>query len=271
MKRTKLVTLALCAVLTMAALPTLAQPLGGPPGGGFQGQRGPGGPPPMGMPGMGRAMPGLPPLMMVLHRPEVQREIGFTEAQQNKLDNLMEQGGQFRRQQGPPGAGGPPGQGGQARERQRGGDGQGPNFEAMEKQRKEHEAKVRAILSAAQNKRVDEIRVQMAGLSAALDADIQTKIGVNASQKTKLNELMPRRGPDGRGGPGGPDGFGPGRGGPPQGQGGQRRQGPPGGDRLERGPGGPGGEIEAKIAEILTDAQEAALKKLGGKAFHPER
>lgn len=275
MKHNKLVTLALSAVFALTTFSAFAQPQGGPPGGGPGGgfQRGPGGPGGMQI-RMGRGMPGLPPLMMVLHRPDVQREIGFTEAQRNKLDDLMEQGGMFRRQDGPPGAGGPPGGGVQMRQRQGGGQGQGPDFQAMEKQRKEHEAKIRAILTGSQNKRVDEIRVQIAGLTAALDPEIQTKIGVTNAQKQKLDELMPRRGPGGPGGqfgrgPGGPGGAGPG--GPPQGGQGQRRQGPPGGGEFGRGPGGPEGGLDAKIAEILTDAQEAALKKLGGKPFQTER
>ncbi|HRK21500.1 MAG TPA: hypothetical protein PLX06_06815, partial [Fimbriimonadaceae bacterium] len=84
----------------------------------------------------------------------------------------------------------------------------------------------------------------------------------------------------GPGGPGGEFGRGPGGGGPGgAGPGGPPRQEvrgtpksgePPQGPDFRRDSRGPG-YLEAKIAEILTDVQEAAIKKLGGKEFRANR
>jgi hypothetical protein len=253
MQKSKTIALALGAGLLLSV--AVAQHAG--PGG--QGHQGPGGPghhhQGTGGPQHGPMHgPGLPPLMMLLHHEPARAELGITEEQMQRIHEAM-QGSQH----------GPPQGGAQASP---------PDRKAMLQHMQLMDDKIRAILSQSQNKRATEIRIQMAGLMAAFDSEIQQKIGVTAEQKRKLEALVPK-GPGGPGGPGaqghspggpppgGQGGFGPPQGGPPGGQGGFQRG--PG------GPGGPGGEhrkqLEVKITEILTEGQKDKLKALGGKPF----
>lgn len=252
MKKQTWIALALGTLMAAGSVTALAQPQGPGGPGGPPGQRGPGGP---GMPGRGPG--GLAPLSMLVQRPEVQDELKLTQAQRDKVAALR-------------GAGMPrPGEGGEP-----------PTREAMEQFRAQHDAKVKAILDANQFRRLKEVRIQMAGLSAALDPEVQKALNLSDEQVKKLNALRPQGGRGGPGGPGGPGGFGPGAGGPPGGGPGgfgPGAGGPPGG-----GPGGPGGgfgppgqrglnPLDEKIGEILTDKQKQELKAMGGKPFRPER
>lgn len=273
------------AFLAIAASSVLAQDPGGFPGGPPPGQGGPGRP---GGPGGMRGGPGgmrldkLAPLARLIQRPEIADEIKLTDDQLDKIQEALDG---MRPQ---------PGQ-----------QGQRPDPAAREKLNDAVEAKVKSLLSADQFKRLNEIRLQEAGLTAAFVPEIQTTLGLTEDQKAKLKALLPKRpegGPRGQGGPGGdgpggppPGGFGggpgggpggepgqggPGQGGPggppPGGFGGPGEGGPQGGPGRPGGPGGPGRvdprrkALEAKVSEILTADQKALLKKLGGKPFSPK-
>ena len=238
----RLAPVALMAILAAAAV--------------AQGPGGPGGPPPGGRRGPGRggpmALDKLPPMLHLASRPEVADELGLTDDQRDAIDNL-EQSSRPQRPQ--------PGEGGR------------PDRADRDRADAAADAKLRSILSAAQADRLDEIRVQSMGLAAALVPAVQDRLGLSDAQKTRLRALVPAdRGP-GNGGPGGGPGGSPPDGGdfggPPDG--GRGQGGPPQGGPGGRG--GPGGmdprrqQLESKIAALLTDAQKAALKALGGKPF----
>lgn len=262
MMKTKWTAVAVAATMILGGLSGIANAQGGP------GQGGPGGP--GGQRGM-RMGGGLAPLSMLVQRPDVQKDLGVNDAQKEKLAALRPQRGP-----GGPGGGaaggqrGQGGQGGQAGQGQRGQGGQGgpPDFQAMQRQRAEQDKRVQEILTPAQFKRLGEIRIQLAGVMAALDPDIQKALGVTADQKKKLDELMPRPGQGGPGGPGGPGQRGQGG---QAGQGGQRGQGGQGGPPAAGPRGGDmRAEMESKINAILTDAQKSSLKTMGGKKFTAE-
>lgn len=274
--------LGVAALLAIAASSVLAQDPGGFPGGPPP-QGGPGGP---GGPGGMRGPMGAPrldklaPLARLIMRPEIAGEIKLTDDQIDRIQEALD-----------------------AMRPQRPEEGQRPDPAAREKLDDAIEAKVKSLLSSGQIKRLDEIRIQEAGLTAAFVPEIQAKLGLSDDQKAKLKALMPKRpqGGPGQRGPGGPGGDGPG-GPPPGGFGGPGGPGGPGGDPGrggpggpppggsggpggfggpgQGGPGGPGGPgrgrmdprrraLEAKVAEILTADQKALLKKLGGKPFDP--
>jgi len=286
--------LATIAFLAISATSVFAQGFGGGqggppqggPGGFGGGQGGPGG-----RGGMRMGMPALdklPPLISLADRPEVAAELNLTEDQREKIDDIIQTFRESNRPQGGPGGPGgdgpPPQQGGQ---RGQGFGGGQQDRAARDKAEAAVDAKIKAVLKGSQVKRITEIQIQSMGLTAAMVPSVQAKLGLSDDQKEKLKALVPARpqgGPGGQGGFGGPppqggQGFGGGQGGfggpPPQGgqgfgggQGG-RGQGGPGG---QRGPGGMQNdarrkELEAKIAAILTDDQEAALKALGGKVI----
>lgn len=274
--------------------PGFGGPQGGPgmggPGMGGPGMGRPGGP---GMMGMGPGM-GLPPVAMLVNIPEVQREINMTNAQWEKVTEIME----ANRPQGGPGFGGQgqggrqgQGQGRQGQGRQgqggqrQGGPGQGGpgNFdpEAMQQQREAIDRKVLAVFNQSQGQRLRQIQIQMAGGGALLDARVQRELSLSQDQVTKLraiaDELRPPR-PDFQGGGQGRQGQG--RQGQGQGRqgGGQGRQGHGGPGHGGPGMGGPGmggpgmnpeqrKENDAKFLAVLTDGQRSKFKAMQGKPF----
>ena len=64
------------------------------------------------------------------------------------------------------------------------------------------DAKIRAVLTPAQAKRLGEIQIQTMGLTAAMVPAVQTRLGLTENQKAKLKALLPAQGRGGRGGPG---------------------------------------------------------------------
>lgn len=293
------------ALIAIAATSVFAQGqgggFGGPPPGGPGGRGGFGGGMRMGPP---PAIDRLPPLVHIVHRPEVAADINLTEEQREQIDDIMQS---MRPQRGPGGPGGfgggpqggPPPQGGFGQGGPRGGRGQGgfggpEDREARDKAEAALDAKIKSVLTTAQVRRLGQIQIQIMGLTAAMVPAVQDKLGLTEDQKAELKALVPT-GPGGRGGrggfgpggfgqggPGGPppqggEGFGP----PPGGPGGQGGfggppQGGPGGFGGQRGPGGPGGpggnprrqQLEAKIASILTAEQKELLRTLGGKKIN---
>ncbi len=254
--------------------PGFGGPQGGP-GFGGPGMGRPGGP---GMMGMGPGM-GLPPVMMLVQIPEVQIEINMSNAQRQKLGEIME----ANRPEGGPGFGGNGGRQGQGQGRQgqgrqgQGRQGQGGpgNFdpEAMRQRREEMDRKVLAVFNQSQSQRLRQLQLQMAGATALFEPRIQQELGLSQDQIGKLEDLREQLRPQGQGRPG--QGR-PGQGGQGQRFGdngsGQGRQGGPG----FGGPGGPGGpgmdpeqrkKNDAKFLAILTEAQRTKFKSMQGKAF----
>lgn len=182
-------------------------------------------------------------------------------------------GGPGRGQGGPGGAGGPGGEGNNGRGGRGGPGGPGggrPNFDpaqmqqmqqAMMELQQQTQATFNKILSPAQQRRLEEIRLRIIGPTAVAEEAIAQKLMLSEEQFAQVGEIMAQmdqkerelmmaafgrgqRGPGGNatgngggpGGPGGPNGGGPG--GPAQaGPGGP---GGPGGP-AQAGPGGPGG------------------------------
>ena len=133
-------------------------------------------------------------------RKDVQTDLGVSEDQKKKLEELQTKlrpaRGQ-RGQGGQAGAGGQGGNGGQAGAGgQRGQGGQGGNFdpEAMRKRMEEQRAATRKalseVLSADQMKRLGEISIQLQGNRAVLNAEVQKSLGVTDEQKAKITELQ---------------------------------------------------------------------------------
>ncbi len=230
----------IATLLVVTAGTANAQDAPPPPQGGGQGQgRGPG----MGGPGMGG--PGPQHSAQLVNRPDVGKDLAITEDQRSEIRDMMDK---FREKM-------------QAR-MQPPDDGEQPDFQAMraqmDKMQGEMDKAIAKVLTASQNARLKEIKVQLAGPSAVLDKEIAAEIGITDDQKTKIDAIAkanrPQRGPGGPGGPGGPDGG-------------------PGGPGFGGGPGGPGGNpgmekarkaMNDAIEAILTDSQKAALKKMAG-------
>jgi hypothetical protein len=154
---------AVCAIVTSVAL---AAAQGGGGGRGF-GQRG----------GFGGGMD--PTGLNLLRRADVQRDLALTDDQKTKIQALQES----MRGQGFGGRGGG------------GGGGGGGNFDReamraeMEKRNAETKAKIAEILKPEQVTRLGEIRIQLAGNRAILDADVQKALGLSEEQKSKINDL----------------------------------------------------------------------------------
>lgn len=123
-------------------------------------------------------------LTQLLRSPQVQTELKVTDEQKTKIEALPRAGGR-----GPGGGGGGNGGGGNG-----GGGGQRGNFtpptpEEQLKQLAEDKAATSAILTPEQEKRLEELRVQWAGPGAVNLPDVQASLEITADQKTKLADL----------------------------------------------------------------------------------
>jgi hypothetical protein len=178
------------AVIGMSGL-AMAQP----PGGGRGSQRG-------GGMGGGRAN-----AQFLLNNEDVQKELKFTDKQKEDAKAFAPATG--GRGRGGQGGGGGNGQGGG---RQRG-QGQGQGGQPSE-QAQAAEKFVKESLSADQQKRYKQIRLQVMGLPAFNEEDVQTALKFTDDQKSKIKtllddytkdvrELTPPRGNGGGGGGGG--------------------------------------------------------------------
>lgn len=134
----------------------------------------------------------------LLSRNDVRSELKISDDQSSKLAEL----GVRVRGQGGPGAGGP-GAGGQGGGRQgqgqgggrQGQGGQGGNFdpEAMRQAAREREAKIMAILEPGQQKRLKELFIQRSGNRAAMNETVQKDLGLSEDQVTKLRDLQQKQ------------------------------------------------------------------------------
>lgn len=174
MKRGVFVSIGLLAITALS----FAQGGGGRQGGGRQGF------------GQQQGIVGL------LSRNDVRAELKISDDQSAKL---AEAGVRVRGQGGPGGGGqggGRQGQGqGQGGGRQGQGGGQGGNFdpEAMRQAAREREAKVMAILEPGQQKRLKELFVQRSGNRAAMNETIQKDLGLSEDQIAKLKDLQQKQ------------------------------------------------------------------------------
>jgi len=173
-----------------------------PPQGGGQGQgRGPG----MGGPGMmGGPSIGLPHSAQLLNRRDVAKDLALTQDQKDQIRDVMDKAREKMRSLMPP----PPGEGGDEGER--------PDPQTMRANMEKIQASIdkslASVLTATQTARLKEIKIQMAGSSAAIDKDIQAQLSLTDDQKSQIDALakaqQAKMRPRGFGGPGGPDGEG---------------------------------------------------------------
>jgi hypothetical protein len=136
----------------------------------------------------------------LLSRNDVRSELKISDDQSTKLAEL---GIRVRGQGGPGGGGqggGRQGQGqGGGRQGQGGGrqgqGGQGGNFdpEVMRQAARERETKIMAILEPGQQKRLKELFVQRSGNRAAMNEAIQKDLGLSEDQVAKLRDLQQKQ------------------------------------------------------------------------------
>lgn len=267
---------ALMAIMSLAGAMALAQdggPGGPPPGGGF------------GPPGMGRGGPGgMNNPLFLLSRHDVQVDLKLTSEQIDKLNDLREtmrpQGGPGGGPGGPgggpggeggPGGGGPGGEGGPGGPPPdmaggQGGPGGPPpaddsnsddRFKAMEKRMKEmrekQDAAINKILTTEQQKRLKEIAIQLGGNAALLDATVQKSLSLSDEQKLKIKSLQTSQQKANRSVME------------------KARNGDIEFDQVRKIMDKNQKSLDKSLGELLTDAQKAKLKALGGAPFKEEK
>lgn len=166
------------ALLVCAALVS-AQGGGGGQGRGQGGGRGFGG-------GFGQFGRGGGSEMNLAMRKDVQADLGVTEDQKKKLEELQTKQREAMRGQG----GGGRGQGGNGGGQGAGGFDREAMMKRMEEMRAQQKKDLAAILSADQMKRLDEISIQLRGSSALTDAAVQKSLGLSTEQTTKIKTLQ---------------------------------------------------------------------------------
>ena len=139
--------------------------------------------------------------MQLVFRADVQADLGLTAEQKTKLTELQNKQREARRGSGAVGAGntgGAVGNGG--RRGNRAGAGQNmtdAEREAMRKRMEEQRAQTQkdlaAILTAAQVKRLSEIRFQLQGSRAVLNAENQKALGLTTEQLTRISDLQQKQ------------------------------------------------------------------------------
>ena len=159
----KALTLVSVAVLAACALSQ------GP--GGQRGQGGPGGP----------RMGGMRPTAFFAFMPDVQKELGLTAAQKDKLGKIMQD--QMNSMRPPKGD-----QGGKPPER--------PNPGDFAKRMQETQNKVNAVLTAAQRARLDQIGLQVQGPAAMTNPDVAKKVGLTAKQQASIKAIVEKSRPE---------------------------------------------------------------------------
>jgi len=147
--------------------------------------------------------------MQLVFRADVQADLGLTAEQKTKLTELQNKQRQSRRGSGAVGTGGSGtsgagtaggGVGTSGRRGNRGGAGQNmtdAEREAMRKRMEEQRAQTQkdlaAILTEAQVKRLSEIRFQLQGSRAVLNAENQKTLGLTTEQLTRISDLQQKQ------------------------------------------------------------------------------
>lgn len=163
MRVTKM-ALAVLLTIGLTAGAALAQPPGGPGG------RGPGGRGPFGFGLMGGGGMGWTQLLQI---EKVQKEIELTDDQKADVEKIVTANREKMRELF--------GQG-------QGGDRQA-NFEKMRELQQEAQKKIEGALLPHQVARLKEIRLQVAGIGALMDADVQKELGLSEEQLQKLRDV----------------------------------------------------------------------------------
>jgi hypothetical protein len=104
-------------------------------------------------------------LTSLIGRHDVQMDLALTDEEKGKLDDLRQS---WRPQQGA------------AR----------PTPEEMQTRQVERDKAVEGILTADQDRRLHEIQIQVAGDSAVLFPDVQTKLNLTDDQKSQIKDLQ---------------------------------------------------------------------------------
>lgn len=125
---------------------------------------------------------GRPPMMRrpmggptLLFAPDVQKELGLSDDQRQKLAEIL--GG---RQGGPGGP--PPGQGGPG--------GYEMPREAMEKLAEENDAKIKGVLSSSQYTRYHQLELQFRGPSSLLEKKVGAAVGLTEEQRNQILAVL---------------------------------------------------------------------------------
>jgi len=170
--------------------------------------------------------------VMLLGRGDVQKDLALTTAQKDQLQAMQDSM--------------------RAKMRELFEGGGGDNQEAMKTLMASTQKEVAAILNPTQVKRLGEIRVQLMGSRAALDAEIQKTLGVTADQKSRLEKLAT---------------------GQQAANAAVRTRMQEGGISREEGRASMQKNTEvlnAEIMKVLTAEQNAKLKEMGGRKFEAE-
>lgn len=171
MKRIVIKSIAIAA-LVFVSVAAMAQDGGGRQGGGRRG----------GGFGFGQGRGGPQTGAMLLFRNDVQADLQLTDDQKTKLGELRPARGAGRRN----GGGGGAGAGGNG-----GGAGaNGGGREAAEARRAEMQKKVAEILTPEQSKRLKEIGIQLAGVQAVVDPEVQKDLGLDTAQLDKIKSIQ---------------------------------------------------------------------------------
>lgn len=117
-------------------------------------------------------------LTQLLRNPQVQTELKVTDEQKTKIEALPSGRG--------PGGGGPGGGGGGGQR----GNFTPPTVEEQLKQFNDDKATTSAILTADQEKRLEELRIQWAGPRAATFPDVQATLALTDDQKKQITDLV---------------------------------------------------------------------------------
>ena len=136
--------------------------------------------------------------VLLLNIPEVQKEIGVTEAQQKQVDEIVKE----LQEQARASFGGRGGGDGQSKEdrKKRSEEGRAK----AEENAKKSEEKLAKVLDAKQMERLNQLRLQRDGVTALGRTEIAKQLGLSEEQQKKVREIQDAARPEGRGGP--PDG-----------------------------------------------------------------
>ena len=179
----------------------------------------------------GMDMMGGQRLVQLLRNPQVQEELKLTDDEKAKIEDLP------RPQRGGGGGGGAP---------------TTPSMEEQTKQFADDKAATSAILTAEQEKRLEELRIQWAGPSAVYLPDVQAGLALTDDQKAKLTTLRTQMMDAMRK---------------------MREEAQDGGDRqaMMEKMRGMQDTLKTEVDKVLTDDQKTKLKAMGGAELKQER
>jgi len=126
-------------------------------------------------------MGGMRPSAFFVFMPDVQKELGLTAAQKDKLGKIMQD--QMNSMRPPKGD-----QGGKPPER--------PNPGDFAKRMQDTQNKVNAILTAAQRTRLEQIGLQVQGPAALTNPDVAKKVGLTAKQQAAIKAIVEKSRPE---------------------------------------------------------------------------